>query len=89
METGDVVLTGSAINVAMGYFLSEKIEIAGRWTSLSFDDLTGAESVIMYTLGLNNFIVGHKLKVQSDLSYTLNDGSGDALMFRTGFELHF
>ena len=42
-----------------------------------------------YTLGLNNFIVGHKLKVQSDLSYTLTDGSGDALMFRTGFELHF
>ena len=89
METGDIVLTGSAINVAMGYFLSEKIEIAGRWTSLSFDDLTGAESVTMYTLGLNNFIVGHKLKVQSDLSYTLTDGSGDALMFRTGFELHF
>jgi phosphate-selective porin OprO/OprP len=43
----------------------------------------------MYTLGLNKFVVGHKLKVQSDISYSTKNGESDAIIFRTGFELHF
>jgi hypothetical protein len=27
--------------------------------------------------------------VQSDISYSTKDGNGDAILFRTGFELHF
>ena len=88
-ETGDIVSVGSAINMAMGYFISEKVEVAGRYTTLNYADVTGASPVAMYTLGLNKFVVGHKLKIQSDISYSTKNGEGDAIIFRTGFELHF
>ena len=88
-ETGDIVSVGSAINIAMGCFISEKIEVAGRYTTLNFADVTGASPVTMYTLGLNKFVVGHKLKIQSDVSYSTKNGESDAIIFRTGFELHF
>ena len=88
-STGDIVLTGNAFNVAMGYFISNKVELAGRWTSVTYQEITGSSPVSMYTLGLNKFIVGHKLKIQSDLSYAQRNGTEDELVFRTGFELHF
>ena len=88
-ETGDIVTVGSAFNMAVGYFISEKIEVAGRYTSLNYADVTGSSPATMYTLGLNKFVVGHKLKVQSDISYSTKNGESDAIIFRTGFELHF
>ena len=88
-ETGDIVTVGSAFNMAVGYFISEKIEVAGRYTALNYADVTGTSPVTMYTLGLNKFVVGHKLKVQSDISYSTKNGESDAIIFRTGFELHF
>jgi phosphate-selective porin OprO/OprP len=88
-ETGDIVTVGSAINMAVGYFISEKTEVAGRYTALNYADVTGTSPVTMYTLGLNKFVVGHKLKVQSDISYSTKNGESDAIIFRTGFELHF
>ena len=88
-ETGDIVTVGSAFNMAIGYFISEKIEVAGRYTTLNYADVTGTSPATMYTLGLNKFVVGHKLKVQSDISYSTKNGESDAIIFRTGFELHF
>jgi phosphate-selective porin OprO/OprP len=88
-ETGDIVTVGSAFNMAVGYFISEKIEVAGRYTTLNYADVTGTSPVTMYTLGLNKFVVGHKLKVQGDISYSTKNGESDAIIFRTGFELHF
>jgi phosphate-selective porin OprO/OprP len=88
-ETGDIVTVGSAINMAVGYFISEKIEVAGRYTTLNYADVTGTSPATMYTLGLNKFVVGHKLKVQGDISYSTKNGESDAIIFRTGFELHF
>ena len=52
-STGDIVLTGNAFNVAMGYFISNKVELAGRWTSVTYQEITGSSPVSMYTLGLN------------------------------------
>ena len=88
-ETGDIVTVGSAFNMAVGYFISEKIEVAGRYTTLNYADVTGTSPTTMYTLGLNKFVVGHKLKVQGDISYSTKNGESDAIIFRTGFELHF
>lgn len=88
-ETGDIVTVGSAFNMAVGYFISEKTEVAGRYTALNYADVTGTSPETMYTLGLNKFVVGHKLKVQSDISYSTKNGESDAIIFRTGFELHF
>jgi phosphate-selective porin OprO/OprP len=41
--TGDIVLVGSAFNIAMGQFISEKVEVAARYTTLIFDEVTGAD----------------------------------------------
>lgn len=87
--TGDIVSEGWAFNLAIGQFVSEKIEIAARYTTIQYAAVTGIENPTQYTVGLNKFIVGHKLKVQSDLSYTTKAGAADGIQFRTGFELHF
>jgi phosphate-selective porin OprO/OprP len=87
--TGDVVLTGNALNLQLGYLFKNNYEIAGRFTTLDYETLTTALPTKQYTLGLNRFLVGHKLKVQSDLSYTELDGEKDNITFRLGFDIHF
>ena len=87
--TGDVVLTGNALNLQLGYLFKNNYEIAGRFTTLDYETLTTALPTKQYTLGLNKFLVGHKLKVQSDLSYTELDGQKDNITFRLGFDIHF
>ena len=87
--TGDIVLTGNALNLQAGYLFKSNYEIAARFTTLEFEAVTGKEPTKQYTLGLNKFVVGHKLKVQSDLSYTSVDGKDDKITFRLGFDFHF
>jgi len=87
--TGDIVLTGNALNLQAGYLFKSNYEIAARFTTLSYENITGALPTEQYTLGVNKFIVGHKLKVQSDISYTTLDGDADNITFRLGFDIHF
>lgn len=87
--TGDIVLTGNALNLQAGYLFKSNYEIAGRFTTLDYEAITNALPVKQYTLGFNKFVHGHKLKVQSDLSYTSVDGNDDNITFRLGFDFHF
>lgn len=87
--TGDIVLTGNALNLQAGYMFKSNYELAARYTSVTFEDITGALPSKQYTFGVNKFIVGHKLKVQSDISYTTLNGNKDNISFRIGFDLHF
>ncbi|MDO1501907.1 porin [Winogradskyella maritima] len=87
--TGDVVLTGNALNLQAGYLFKSNYEIAGRYTQTNFEAITNRAPERQYTLGFNKFIVGHKLKVQSDISYTSVDGNEDNIRFRLGFDIHF
>jgi hypothetical protein len=87
--TGDVVLTGDALNLQAGYLFKNNYEVVGRFTTLDYDAVTEALPTSQYTLGVSKYIVGHKLKVQSDLSYTSVDGNDDNIMFRIGFDIHF
>lgn len=87
--TGDIVLTGNALNLQAGYLFKNNYEIAGRYTSTDYESVTNRDPERQYTLGLNKFIVGHKLKIQSDLSYTSVDGNEDNITFRLGFDFHF
>lgn len=87
--TGDIVLTGNALNLQAGYLFKSNYEIAARFTTVNYESVTGALPTTQYTLGLNKFIVGHKLKVQSDISYTTLDGNNDNITFRVGFDIHF
>ena len=87
--TGDLVLTGNALNLQAGYLFKSNYEIAARFTTLEYENVTGALPTEQYTLGVNKFVVGHKLKVQSDISYTTLDGNDDNITFRLGFDIHF
>ena len=87
--TGDIVLTGNALNLQAGYLFKSNYEIAARFTTLDYEKETGALPITQYTLGASKYIVGHKLKVQSDLSYTTLDGNENNITFRLGFDIHF
>lgn len=87
--TGDIVLTGNAINLQTGYMFETNYEIIGRFTTLDYETITGSLPEEQYTLGVSKYIVGHKLKVQSDISYSAVNGNEDNLMFRFGFDIHF
>jgi len=87
--TGDVVLTGNALNLQLGYLFKNNYELAGRFTSVAYEAITESMPSKQYTLGINKYLVGHKLKVQSDISYTSLDGEKDNITFRLGFDIHF
>ena len=88
-ETGDIVRVGNAMNMQLSYLLKNNVEITGRYTTLEFDDITSRDPQDQYTLGVSKYVVGHKLKVQADVSYSTKNGEQDNIMVRTGFDLHF
>lgn len=87
--TGDVVLDGKAMNVQMGYLFSNNVEIAARYSKINYAEVTGKSNPKALTLGISKYIVGHNLKVQADLSKETLGGMNEAVVFRSGFELHF
>ncbi|WP_222982921.1 porin [Flagellimonas meishanensis] len=89
-ETGDVVQVGSGLNLQTGYLLRKDWEISGRYTTIKLDqNITGRNPEQQYTLGLSKYIVGHKLKVQTDLSYLNVQNGTDELMYRLQLDVHF
>jgi hypothetical protein len=54
-----------------------------------YDKQLGKNDITMYTLGFSRYIVGHKLKVQSDVSLTQQDGKDDNIMYRLQLDVHF
>lgn len=81
-----MIQEGSGLNLQAGYLLPRDFELTGRFTSI---DMKNAVDETQFTLGLSKYIVGHKLKVQTDLSYTVfDDLPQDDLMYRIQFEIH-
>ncbi len=87
--TGDIVQVGNAANFQLGYLFKSNWELAGRYTNLNYDAIVGKALEEQYTLGISKYVVGHKLKVQSDMSYTTQDGDGSGLQYRLQFDIHF
>ena len=88
--TGAIVQVGNGLNLQSGYLFKSNWEVSGRYTNIKLDEnITGVSPQTQYTLGLSKYIVGHKLKVQTDLSYLSNDGGSDELMYRLQLDVHF
>lgn len=88
--TGDEVQVGSGINLQTGYLFENNWEVSGRYTNINLDEnITGKNQESQYTLGLSKYIVGHKLKVQTDVSYLSLDGGTNKLMYRLQLDVHF
>jgi len=80
--------TGTGVNVALGYMFPSNWEIAGRWTDIKPEEEV-ASNETQYTLGLSKYVVGHKLKVQSDITYRAIETSDDDLIYRMQLDIHF
>ena len=88
-ETGDIVRVGNAMNMQLSYLLKNNVEITGRYTTLEFDDITSRDPQDQYTLGVSKYVVGHKLKVQVDVSYSTLNADQYHFLFNTVLNLHF
>ena len=87
--TGDKVQTGNSLNLMSGYLFSKNWELSGRYTIVSYDQFLGKGAENQYTIGLSKYISGHKLKVQSDISYLDLGNTTNQLMYRLQVEIHF
>ena len=85
------VQVGNGLNLMSGYLFKNNIEVTGRYTSIALDKaITGKDLETQYTLGLSKYFKGHKLKVQSDVSYlTIENNGTSGLMYRLQFDVHF
>lgn len=88
--TGDEVQVGRGLNLQSGYLFNNDWEVSGRYTNIELDKIvTGKDAENQYTLGISKYIVGHKLKVQSDISLLDIANSGNEIMYRLQFDIHF
>lgn len=83
------VQVGNSLNLQAGYLLSKTLEVSGRYTNVDWDKVIGKSTENQYTLGVSKYIAGHKLKVQTDISYLDLASSTNELMYRLQVDIHF
>ena len=89
-ETGRVVQVGTGLNLQSGYLFKNNWEVSGRYSTVDLDkNITGVNQENQYTLGLSKFIVGHSLKVQTDVSLIDVANLGEQVLYRLQFDIHF
>jgi hypothetical protein len=80
--------TGSAINLQSGYMFDDNWELAYRYTKVNPDEGVALIET-QHTFGISKFIVGHKLKIQTDFTYLDNEVVQDHFIWRTQMDIHF
>jgi hypothetical protein len=89
-ETGDVVQVGKGLNIQSGYLFKNNWEVSGRYSTAELDkNITGKMPESQYTFGVSRYIVGHSLKVQTDISLIDVANQGDQYLYRLQFDIHF
>lgn len=89
--TGAYVQTGYGYSVQSGYLFKNNWELTGRYTTVDMFNGSEGETDLetQYTLGVSKYIVGHKLKVQTDVSYlSVNNTLNGELMYRLQIDIH-
>ncbi|WOK06737.1 porin [Imperialibacter roseus] len=81
--------TGTGFNVQTGYLLENNFELALRFTEVLPAKETMRADVHQYTLGVSKYIVGHSLKIQSDLTRIEIEGEDGSIMYRAQVEVSF
>lgn len=85
---------GEGLNIQAGYLFNNNVELAGRFSAYKpFNNMEGYAGQNQFTLGLSKYVVGHSLKVQTDLTFAETETSGSVysndLIFRLQVELAF
>ncbi len=89
-EVSDRYKTGEGYMAALGYVFKNNLEIAARYAKITPDneDYSALKDRTEYTLGLSRYIVGHNLKIQSDVSLLdFKDDKQNDILFRLQVEL--
>jgi hypothetical protein len=85
-----VVEVGHGLNIQTGLMLRNDWEVSARYTTIELDKgITGKNPEQQYTIGLSKYIVGHSLKMQTDVSHLEVSGGNNELMYRLQFDIHF
>ncbi|MEX1238356.1 MAG: porin [Cyclobacteriaceae bacterium] len=85
----DAFYTGEGFNWQAGYLFKNNLEVAGRYTHVTPEVITGRNPNSQYTLGVSRYFVGHNLKIQTDVSFIEETNKDDALMYRLQMEVAF
>lgn len=83
----ETFVTGSAFNIQGGYLFDTDWEVAARYTTYNPTEETGLRPQEQYTLGVSKYIVGHSLKVQSDITLQDQPGLENIYMYRWQLEI--
>ncbi|MCJ8167475.1 OprO/OprP family phosphate-selective porin [Pontibacter sp. E15-1] len=86
-KVNETFVTGNAFNIQGGYLFPTNWEVAGRYTTYNPAAVTSLSSQEQYTLGLSKYIVGHSLKVQSDVTLQDQPGRENSYQFRLQMEV--
>ncbi len=78
VPTGQLVKEGYGYNLSSGYLFKNNWEFAGRYTMVNVNDFEESQ----YTLGVSKYLQGHKLKVQSDISWGETSFNTNKLLYR-------
>ena len=84
--------TGSSLNIQFGYLLKNNWEPAFRYTTVNPDavNMDDDATFSQITFGISRYVVGHNLKVQSDISLMTNELNAEQqIMFRLQAEMQF
>ena len=80
--------TGWGFNAQMGYLFPKNYELSARVTFIRKDgDQSGLSDVNEYTVGFSKYVVGHNLKVQTDLGYAHDPFGLNSGVFRFRFQV--
>ncbi len=80
------VLVGHAFNVQVGKILHPKLEVAARYSAIFPESgvLAYHDEIKEWTLGVNYFLSGHKVKLQANAGYTEDVGALGRLQMELG-----
>ncbi len=81
--------TGTALNVQSGYLLQRNYEVAARYSQVRPQEGSFYKDLSEYTIVLSKFIVGHKIKVQTDFSILKEIDKPITNIYRLQFEFSF
>lgn len=86
-QTNNGFGTGSGFVVQGGYLFPSNWELAGRITDITGSTGSTISDISEYTFGVSRYVVGHSLKIQSDISYQDRASSDNRVVFRIQTEI--
>ena len=80
--------TGWGINLQGGYVFESMWEVSGRY-ALVRPNIDFYNNRTDYTLGVSRYILGHKFKIQADITYGTEATKDDRIVGRIQMDFHF